>query len=80
MAPCIAIRLLDKTGLSGHYTFTMNYTSDRAMARAGDAGLPADAPPPLFTALPEQLGLRLEAGKGEVQTLVIDSLTAPSEN
>ena len=49
----------------------------------GDAENPAaaaDAGPSIFTALQEQLGLRLESGKGPVETLVIDHVEKPSKN
>ena len=69
--------VVDKTGLSGLYDFTLTYTSD------ADAGSPnSDAPsgPAIFTALEEQLGLRLESAKGAVPVFVVDSITRPSEN
>ena len=40
----------------------------------------ADAPPPLFTAIQEQIGLKLEAGKAQVPVLVIDKAEKPSAN
>jgi uncharacterized protein (TIGR03435 family) len=70
--------VIDKTGLSGLYTFTLTYTSDP------DANSPSSADdtsgPTLFTALEEQLGLKLESAKGPVPVLVIDSISRPSEN
>jgi len=75
--------VIDKTGLTGLYDFTLTYTSDP------DAGSPASAPatdsdaasgPSLFTAVEEQLGLKLESSRGPVPILVIDSITRPSEN
>lgn len=62
---------VDKTGLSGVWDFTLSW--DR-QATADSTG------PSLFTALREQLGLRLEAQKGQVQILVIDRADHASEN
>jgi len=63
--------VVDKTGLSESYDFTLEWAPDEA----------ADSPaPPLITALREQLGLRLESQKSPVEVLVIDSLQRPSEN
>ena len=71
--------VIDKTGLTGIYDFVLNYTSDVG------AGPPAAADstesgPTIFTALEEQLGLRLEPAKGQVPVLVIDAIKRPSEN
>jgi uncharacterized protein (TIGR03435 family) len=84
MAPVVAMltqslgrTVIDKTGLTGLYDFTLTYTSDV------DAGSPAsDAPsgPTIFTALEEQLGLKLESAKGPVQILVIDHIEKPTED
>jgi uncharacterized protein (TIGR03435 family) len=58
--------IIDKTGL---YDFTLTYTSD---ADAGSSASDAPAGPTVFTALEEQLGLKLESAKGPIQVLVID--------
>lgn len=62
--------VIDKTGLSGKYNFQLNYAPDM-----GDISGPS-----LFTALQEQLGLKLDAQKGPVEVVVIDSVQKPSEN
>jgi bla regulator protein BlaR1 len=77
--------VLDKTGLTGKYDFTLQWTPDEAQ---GPPGLPGidNAPPPeslgpsIFTAIQEQLGLKLESQKGPVEILVIDHAERPSEN
>jgi uncharacterized protein (TIGR03435 family) len=78
----------DKTGLAGTYDFKLRFTpDDRLQAPSGAApnerpGLPAaDASEPsLFDALQEQLGLKLDAGKGPVEIIVIDHVERPSGN
>ena len=66
-------RVIDKTGLSGKYDFELKW--------APEAVPPADADPPsLFTALSEQLGLRLESQKAPVEVFVIDAVEKPTEN
>lgn len=82
--------VLDKTGLTGKYDITLEYALDetqRGMMFGGmappatDSPLPADTSrPSIFTAVQEQLGLKLEATKGPVETLVIDHLEKPSGN
>ena len=67
--------VVDKTGLTGRYDLDLAWTADGA-AVSGEA----DAPPPLFTAVQEQLGLKLESGKDPVQVFVIDQLTPPTAN
>jgi len=67
--------VVDQTGLKGQYDFTLKYTYDETRA-------PADgtAPPSLFTAVQEQLGLKLEKVKAPADVLVIDHIERPSEN
>ena len=65
--------VVDQTGLSGNFTFTLDWTPDSA--RDADSTAPS-----LFTAIQEQLGLKLESGRGPVEVLVIDGLEKPSEN
>jgi len=69
--------VVDRTGLAGRWDFLLTYTPD-ALLRAGELP-PADSPD-LFTALREQLGLKLEATTGPVEMFVIDRLEPPSEN
>jgi uncharacterized protein (TIGR03435 family) len=81
MQPEIGGRMVvDKTGLTGKYSFLLKWTPDAGMS-AGDAGAPVDASgPSLFTALQEELGLKLEPAKAPEDTIVIDSAEMPTEN
>ncbi|HET9402513.1 MAG TPA: TIGR03435 family protein [Candidatus Acidoferrales bacterium] len=77
--------VIDKTGLTGRYDFDLNWTSDDHVALApsgGDASLAvSDASgPSLVTAIQEQLGLKLETGKGPVEIIVIERVERPSDN
>jgi uncharacterized protein (TIGR03435 family) len=77
--------VLDQTNLQGRYDFTLLWTPDETQfgGRGGQVPPPADpasAPPGLFTAIQEQLGLKLEATKAPVEVLVIDKLEKPSAN
>ena len=64
---------MDHTGLSGTFTFKLEWTPDDKQS--------ADTPgPSLPTALQEQLGLKLETGKASMEILVIDHAEKPSEN
>jgi uncharacterized protein (TIGR03435 family) len=63
--------VLDKTGLSDRYDFTLDWAPDQA---------PDSSAPSLVTALREQLGLRVESQKSPAEVLVIDSIDKPSEN
>ena len=58
----------------------MTYDLQLTWTRDDMAGTADATAPPLFTALQEQLGLKLQATKGPVDTLVIDHLDKPSEN
>ena len=70
--------VVDKTGLDGRYELSLKWTPDDAPGGTGTA--PADTGPSIFTAIQEQLGLKLESQKGPVQILVIDRIETPSEN
>lgn len=80
----------DKTGLTGKFDIQLQWTPDQSQlqAMAPPGGLPPNMPAPqfdpngpsLFTALQEQLGLKLESQKGPVDILVIDHVEKPSEN
>lgn len=65
--------VIDRTGLDGYYDYTLTWTPDSAVSEQA-------AGPSLFTAVQEQLGLRLKAAKGPVEVLVIDRAEKPSAN
>jgi uncharacterized protein (TIGR03435 family) len=78
--------VVNKTGLTGKYDFTLKWTPDEGQGPMG-GGPPRDgAPPPdangptIFTAVQEQLGLKLDSQKGPTDTIVIDHVEKPSGN
>jgi uncharacterized protein (TIGR03435 family) len=75
--------VVDQTKLDGRYDFELNWTPDESQfngAYKAPATEPADAAPSLFTAVQEQLGLRLESTKAPVSVLAIDHVEKPSAN
>ena len=66
--------VMDKTGLTGTYEYTLDWSPANRIPSADSDD------PSMFTALQEQLGLRLESTKGPQETLVIDRAERPSEN
>ena len=83
--------VLDRTGLTGKYDFILKWTPDEGPAAmspgaAGGRQGADNAPPPdssgpsIFTAIQEQLGLKLESQKAPLEVLVIDHVETPSEN
>ena len=85
--------VVDKTGLTGEYDFTLTWTPQPGEGGAGFSpgplgpGGPEGGPPPsdangasIFTAVQEQLGLKLESEKGPVEILVLDRVEQPTEN
>jgi uncharacterized protein (TIGR03435 family) len=81
--------VIDRTGLTSFYDLTLKWALDTT-GNPAPFGLPAgvmpQAPPPpadpdapnIFTAVQEQLGLKLEAGRGPVEVVVIDRLEKPT--
>lgn len=67
-------RVLDKTGLAGKYDYSLQWVQDDLRPEAEPSG------PSIFAAIQEQLGLKLESGKGPVEVLVIDHVERPSGN
>jgi uncharacterized protein (TIGR03435 family) len=65
--------VVDRTGLTGHYNFLLKWTPDQ------DSASP-DAGPSIFTAIQEQLGLKLEPVKAPIPILVVDHIERPSDN
>ena len=63
--------VVDRTGLSGSYAWTLEWAPDDSPDAKGDL-------PSLMTALVEQLGLKLEAARGSVEVIVIDHVEQPT--
>ncbi len=77
--------VLDKTGLKGNYDLKMSFAPDRGPGQqprgpGDDRQLPEPDGPSIFTALQEQLGLKLDPQKGPVEVIVIDSAQKASAN
>ena len=77
--------VVDRTQLTGRFDFTLNWTPDDSQFRGFGGRVPApstdaNAPPGLFTAIQEQLGLRLESTRAPVDVLVVERVERPSDN
>jgi len=76
----------DKTGLAGNYDFTLEFTPDPGLGGGpldGPPGAPPLPPsdpnaPSIFTALQEQLGLKLESRRAPIEMLLIKSVERPT--
>jgi uncharacterized protein (TIGR03435 family) len=71
--------VVDRTGLAGVFDIVLDYSQDTG-ASFGPASAAGSDNPGIFTALEEQLGLKLQPGRGPVQVLVIDRIERPTEN
>jgi len=73
--------VVDQTGLSGRYDFDLEWTPDETQfGGQAPAGPEIPEKPDLFAAIQQQLGLKLEAARGQAEVLVIDRVVQPSEN
>jgi len=72
--------VVNKTGLTGKYDFVLDWAMDQPATPGSDTPVVESDAPPLFTALEEQLGLKLVKTKGPVEVVVIDSIERPSAN
>jgi uncharacterized protein (TIGR03435 family) len=73
--------VLDETGLTGEYDFELKWLPERLVEQRPGDEPPADVSgPSIFTALQEQLGLKLEARKGPVEIVVVDRIERLTEN
>jgi len=77
--------VVNQTGLTGRYDFLLRFTPDPSQVAnfgglaPGNAADP-DAPPDIFSAFQQQLGLKLESTKAFVDVIVIEKIERPSEN
>ena len=83
LALALASTIVDKTGLTGEYDIDLTYTPERTLPEG--VNLPGPSPDPngpsIYTALREQLGLKLESQRDQEEVLVIDHVERqPSEN
>ena len=74
--------VVNKTGLTGHYSFSLEFTPEQ-LPPPGAVSPPGAPPidpngPSLFTALQEQLGLKLDSRRGPVEMLVVESVSQPT--
>ncbi len=67
--------IVDQTALAGKYDFKLNFTNDESRAPTDGS-----APPGLFTAMQEQLGLKLEPVRAPAPVLVVDAVQKPTAN
>jgi uncharacterized protein (TIGR03435 family) len=72
--PAVGRPVLNKSDLKGPYDITLDWTPDSVAANGADSG------PSIFTAVQEQLGLKLEPTKSSFEFVVIDHVERPSEN
>jgi uncharacterized protein (TIGR03435 family) len=78
--------VVDQTGLTDRYDFNLKWTPDQSQFASFGGHIPApnpddpNAPPSLYTALQEQLGLKMETAKANVDVMVIDHIEKPSAN
>jgi uncharacterized protein (TIGR03435 family) len=73
--------VIDRTGLAPSSVYVARFSYLRADGTgAGSANPIADSPPSVFTAVREQLGLKLTSGTGPVDYLIIDSIQHPTDN
>jgi uncharacterized protein (TIGR03435 family) len=67
--------VVDRTGLTGTFDFELEYAPDSVRTAAPD---PTQLLPDVFTALQEQLGLKLESQRGPVEYVVIEKIERPA--
>lgn len=76
--------VVNRTGLEGNWDGALKWTPDESQFTAFNMKIvpdeSPDAPPPFFTAIQEQLGLKLDAEKTAVDVMVLDHVEKPSEN
>jgi uncharacterized protein (TIGR03435 family) len=72
--------VVDKTGLPGSYRLTLKFDRMAALRGLQTDAQAADAGSSVFTAVQEQLGLKLESSRATRETLIIDRFERPTEN
>ena len=78
LTPNLGRTIVDKTGLTGNCDYTLKWASDNGQQEDGRSE--GRGGPSLFTAMPEQLGLKLKSQKDPVDVIVADNFEKPSPN
>jgi len=76
LSPVAGRIVIDRTGMTGSYDFDLQWAPTATAVGGVDANAPADGPS-IFTALTEQLGLKLEAVRAPVDVLIVDKASKP---
>ncbi len=69
---------INRTGIEGRFDFVLRYSNEDGLSPTGDS--PVERSPGLFTALTEQIGLKVSPARGPLQFVIVDSVQRPSEN
>jgi uncharacterized protein (TIGR03435 family) len=80
LSPRVERPVQDRTGLAGNFDLDLQWMPELGKEGPLDASLPDSLPTSIFTALQEQLGLKVESTKGAVDVLVIDHVEHPTED
>lgn len=82
LGPWLGRPVVDKSGLKGLFEIHLEYGTDETLPDALPAALATNEPrgPSIFTAVQEQLGLRLDSVRGPGEFLVIDRIERPTPN
>jgi uncharacterized protein (TIGR03435 family) len=80
LSPRVERPVQERTGLAGNFDLDLQWRPEPGKEGPLDAGLSESLPTSIFTALQEQLGLRLESTKGSADVLVIDHVEQPTPN
>ena len=77
--------VIDQSGLTGRFDFQLKWTPDDSQFAGMGAKIPpptdaADAPPNLYTAMQEQIGLKLDATRAPADVIIVDHVEKPSAN
>jgi uncharacterized protein (TIGR03435 family) len=85
LSPQLEAPVIDMTGLNGLYDFDLKWVPDLSMTGGRPQGPEASPPPDLsgpsiFTAIQEELGLRLQSARAPIEILVIDHVERPDQN
>jgi len=80
LASFLGAPVLDETGLKGTYNYSLEFADPRLTVSGEPRSRQADSRPDLFTAVQEQLGLRLQAAKMPIEFVIIDHVERPTPN